>query len=384
MNRFLCLVLPLYLLWQSALAQDSTRTRFALTTTVGTLTTTDRPETGWQVRQQLAYFPTQQLGIAVGISWGCQRQLQGINSLISSTLIKTYTRDLNTIDASVVLRLIDSRRHLLMISGGVATVSQQTILIDSVYTPTSPPPTSALVQLTSKDRSDWAPLVGLGYQYKLSPRFAVGAEGRILWAPNGQRISNLGVSATYRFNASAASLGLPVVTADERQWGIRTAVNFSGSYERGYGEQWLARPVAGLWAELPLSLTWAMRGELSYAGRGTERERVEFGSTTYLSASSRVNYLDASLLFRNEIRPNWHIFIGPHLSFFLNGTYQSGGTAYPVNKGINSGLTLGTSVNLTRRIALDARYVRDIIRFGSEPYGGFQGFQLGTNIQLGK
>lgn len=384
MHRFLHSFLLLSLLWQAASAQDSTQTRFALTTTIGSLNTSDLAETGWQARQQLAYFPTQRFGIALGLSWGSQKHLSSVNSFITNELISTYTRDLNTVDASLLLRLVDSRRHVLTLAGGLANVSQHTIRVDSVYSSSSSPPSSRPVRLRTEDRRDWAPLVGLTYQYKLSPRFAVGAEGRMIWVPNGQRISNLGLSATYRFNASAASLGLPIVPTDERLWGVRAAINFSGSYERGEGEIWLPRLVAGLWAELPLSLTWAMRGELSYAGRGVERERVEFGTTAYSATSSRVNYLDMSLLFRNEIRENWHVFVGPHLSCFLNGSYQSGGRAFPVNEGINSGITLGTSVNLSRRIALDARYVRDIIRFGSEPYDGFQGFQLGTAIRLNK
>lgn len=369
---------------QSATAQDSTHTRLAVTTTISRLTTTDVAEAGWQVRQQLAYFPTSRLGVAVGLSWGNQAQVGRVKSLIASDLLQTYTRSLNTADLGLLVRLADSRRHALTLLGGLALVTQKTVRVDGVYPTSSNPAASLPVRLVTTDRHDWAPLVGLAYQYKLSARFGMGAEGRMIWVPKGQRISTLGLSATYRFNVSAASLGLPAVPVDERLWGIRAAVNFSGNYERSVGEIWLPLPVAGLWAELPISLTWTMRGELSYAGRGVERERVEFGTTAYLPTSSRVNYLDMSLLFKNELRENWYVFVGPHLSFFLNGMYQSGGTAYPVDKGINSGLTLGMSVNLTRRLALDARYVRDIIRFSSEPYGGYQGFQFGTNMRLSK
>lgn len=303
------------------------------------------------------------------------------------TVLKNiYDRNIIQSDISLVLRPIATRRHILSLSVGIAALRQITTRADCVYVRLNPlnQQNEIYAQPNVSDQRVATPVVGASYQFRVSPRFALGLDGRLTWGTGGQRISSVGVSGNYRFNVSAASLGLPPIAADELTWGVRGAANISGQYERSAGEVWLTRLAAGVWVQVPVSVSWAMRGELTYVQRGYEVEKTTQAGYTYLPASSRANYIDATLLFRNELSEHWHLFLGPHLSFFLNGTYQSNGTSYPVNTGINSGLTLGTSVNITRRIALDARYVRDIIRFGSQPYGGFQGFQLGTSVGLNR
>lgn len=358
-------------------AQDST-TRFAFGTTAGQISEGSGQPGGWSVRQQVTYFPTQRVGVALGLNWGSIEQPL-TDPASAEQLWRFYVRALNTTDLSVVLRLFDSRRHAIAVQGGGAVLRAKTVHADSVAFLTSPLGAVARYNIT-EDRTV-VPMLGATYQFRFSPRFSAGVEGR--WLLTQQPIRTLGLAATYRFNVSAASLGFSPVAVDELTWGLRAGLNLSGPYERGNASYRLApRALAGVWLQLPLGLNWQLRPELSYVGRGYDR--MPPSGRRVIDGSDRSHYVDATLLFSTEIMPNWRALLGPNLGFLLNGQFVTDNQTYPVRPGLNSGLVLGTSVALGRRVALDARYVRDIIQFGSEPYNGYQGFQFGTSIRLGK
>jgi hypothetical protein len=365
-------------------AQDSTRYRLEVTTLAGSLRTTDRPLGGVLLGQQFAFFPTRRVGVAVGFGWGEQNAPAPLSRTDVAGLAGIYQRETMYTEASLLLRPLDTRRHALTLSAGIASVGQTATFVDSVYTLPNRPANELSLRVANISRQTAGAVLGATYLFRVSRRVGVGVSGRLLWGPDGQRVSSVGLAGTYRFNVSAASLGFSSFATDERQWGIRAAVNLSAPFERNPATVWLPRPALGLWLQLPLSVNWNLRGELSVVGRGTEQQATSVGPSTYPDRITQTSYLDATLLFSNDISEHWQAFIGPNLGFSLSGERIYDGFREVPASVINSGLVLGTSVRIGQRLALEARYVRDIIRFSREPYNGYQGFQFGTSVRLGR
>ncbi|MBC8155597.1 MAG: PorT family protein, partial [Bacteroidetes bacterium] len=132
----------------------------------------------------------------------------------------------------------------------------------------------------------------------------------------------------------------------------------------------------GVWVEIPLSLTWAVRGEVNYAQRGY-RDLPNFGNA---------NYLELPLLFSHEVAYHWRVYGGPYLAVYLNGYTESDGIRNPPTRShIVSGLMLGTTYALSNRFAADLRYQRDWANLSSSPYSQvYHSFQLGLNYTIGR
>ncbi|GAB3500572.1 hypothetical protein GCM10027341_26090 [Spirosoma knui] len=361
-------------------AQSQEFRRFEAETGMYTLRLPAPYNNGWTVRQQLTGYISPRLGIALGVGWGGSANTDPLNAgkdpykiADRSRLVDFYLRNQRTIDLSIVALPVLSRRHQVKVQVGLSAFRSREIRIDSSFE-TAPGYTEAVMRYTDTRRV--IPMAGIGYDFRLSSRLAVGVNATGYFMGESKPITILGMRGTYRFNLSADSLGMKPIPWENLQVGVRAGVHVVGQNGGGPGGRYRTRFVGGLWAEMPLSLTWDIRGELNYAQRGFRSEEVKIGNTRYLPGSGNLNYLETPLLFRHEVAYRWYLYGGPYLAFFLNGHTEIEGQPTSVLKPhTNSGLMLGASYALTSKLAVDIRYQRDLVQISTTPYGGFHSFQ---------
>lgn len=373
------------LLWKFSSAQAQTPYRFEAETAAGMLQVPSSDRNGWAVRQQLTAYVGPRVGVSVGLTWGGSANTTPLDAKVARNsfgrpdpvqLTNFYVRDERMVDLSVVFLPVLTRRHQLAVRAGVSAHRSNATRVDSTvfYRPNTGDYQTVLSQ-TSTSRV--MPMLGASYDYRLTNRWAVGAFGTAHVAGAAQPTTTYGLRTTYRFNLGTDSLGMNAIDRSELRAGIRLAGNLTAVNGRSSASVYRFRGAGGLWVELPLSLTWQIRGEINYAQRGYESRELRLGSSRYLPTFGNLNYLELPLLFRNEVAYRWHLYWGPYLAFFLNGRAESDGQARPTQSHTISGLMLGADYRLTDQLALDARYQRDLIRLSSTPYGGLHGFQLG-------
>lgn len=382
--RFLFLAL-------TGFAQVPERYRFEVETGGGSLRLPSPYRTGYFYRQQLTGFVSPRVGVALGLNWGSSSNLKPLT--ISDPRAKyqpdpaqiksAYQRTDQLTDLSLVWLPIRTRRHQVRVQGGVSLYRQRETRADSLvyFNPRDPYYEIIPKQIATRQV---VPVVSVGYDFRPSARWSVGVVGTRYFR-SGDNITALGVRVGYRLGFSADSLGIKPLRLNELIWGVRGAgsgVNFN---QKGVNTQYRFRFNGGIWAELPLSLTWSVRGELNYAQRGYKLREVQRGNIRYLSASGSANYLEMPLLFRHEASYRWHLYGGPYMAFFINGHTESDGQPNPPTPGHTLlGLMFGTSFDLTDRLAFDARYQRDMLKLSLKPYGGFHSFQVGLTYTVQK
>ncbi|MFD2572441.1 porin family protein [Spirosoma soli] len=361
-------------------AQTPESRRFEVETGAYTLRLPSPDNNGWTIRQQVTGYLGPRLGIAFGLAWGASANADPLKSgqnpsyfADPNRLTEFYRRNQQMVDLSLVALPILSRRHQLKVQAGLSIFRRREIGIDSLV---EYAPGNIYAVLRYTDTRRVVPMAGAGYDFRLSPRWAVGVNGTAYFSDEGKPTTTLGVRATYRFGLSADSLGMKPIPWDDLRVGVRLGANVIGRNGRGPGDRYRTKLVGGLWAEMPLSLTWAVRGEINYAQRGYRIDEVKQGNTRYLAASANLNYLETPLLFRHEVAYRWYLYGGPYLAFFLNGSSETEGKPNPaVQPHTTSGLMLGASYNLTSKLVADIRYQRDLIQISTTPYGGFHSFQ---------
>ena len=384
-NRVLIAVMILGSGLSTALAQ--TPFRFEAEAGAGTLRVPGTDRTGWAVRHQLTAYVRPRVGVSVGLTWGGSANTDPLDTRTTpnpfgrpdpAKLNQFYVRADRMADLSMVFLPVLTRRHQLTVRAGASVYHSNATRVDRVifYQPGNGDYQTVLSQ-TSTSRV--APLVGVSYEYRLSNRWAMGLQGTAYFTSQSQPTTTVGLRTTYRFNLGADSLGIKSIDRNELRAGVRLAGNLTSENERSSADVYRLRSVAGLWAELPLSLTWQIRGEINYAQRGYQTRDVGQGGH---SRFGNLNYLEIPLLFRNEVAYHWHLYGGPYLAFFLNGRAESDGKPEPVQPYTASGLLLGADYQFSDRLSLDVRYQRDVLRLSSSPYGGLHGFQLGLNYTI--
>ncbi|MCY7357860.1 MAG: PorT family protein [Rudanella sp.] len=388
MNKYsifqLLLALSFLFTTPNGFAQATERYRFEVETGGGTLRLSGSYRAGYFYRQQLTGFVSPRVGVALGLNWGNSSNLKPLTITDPQAAyqpdpaqIKSfYQRTDQMTDLSLVWLPVRTRRHQIRVQGGVSLYRQRETKVDSLLYLTPRDPYYETIPSQTNTRQV-VPVVSLGYDFRPSKRWSVGVVGTHYFIPGGNTTA-LSVRVGYRLDFSADSLGIRSIRSNELSWGIRAAgsgVNFN---QKGVNTQYRLRFNGGVWAELPLSLTWSLRGEMNYAQRGYKVREVQRGNIRYLSAMGSPNYLELPLLFRHEASYRWHLYGGPYLAFFLNGHTESDGQPNPPTPGHTLiGLMLGASYNLTSRLAFDARYQRDMLKLSSKPYGGFHSFQAG-------
>lgn len=389
-------ILVSLLLTVSAQAQPTNPSRFELELGGGVLRLPTPYRSGYVFRQQLTGYVSPRIGVALGLSWGSSANFNALNTRNPADtqgwenqpdpaqLSSLYQRTEQMTDLSVVALPVLTRRHQLKVQAGLSAYRSRKTSVDTIVYPEPRFPYYEIVpRQTSTLR--FVPVVGAGYDFRLSNRWSVGINGAAYFTGASAPTTTFGLRGAYRFNIIADSLGLAPIRWNEATWGIRAAGSVVADNGRTNGVYRL-RFNGGLWAEVPLSLTWAVRGELTYAQRGFRAREVQYSNNVRAIAGlGNANYLELPLLFRHEVAYRWHLYGGPYLAFFLNGFSRFDGVAEePVSSHTISGLMLGTSYNLTDRLAVDLRYQRDLITLSSTPYGGFHSFQLGLNYAFGK
>lgn len=374
--------------WGAALAQ--TPYRFETEMGVGVLRVPGGDRTGGAVRQQLTGYIRPRIGVSVGLTWGGLANTAPLDGKAARNqfghpdptgLRQFYVRAERMVDLSVMFLPVLTRRHQLAVRAGVSAYRSNVTRVDSIvlYRPGNGDYQTKLSQ-TSTNRV--APMLGASYDYRLSNRWAVGAFGTAYFTGVAQPTTTFGLRTTYRFNLGTDSLGMRAIDRSELRAGVRLAANVTADNDRSLASVYRLRGAGGLWAELPLSLTWHIRGEINYAQRGYQSRELRQGNVRYLPAFGNLNYLELPLLFRNEVAYRWHLYWGPYLAFFLNGRTSSNGQARPVQPHTISGLMLGADYQLSDRLSLDIRYQRDLLRLSSTPYGGLHGFQVGLSYSI--
>lgn len=370
----------------NVLGQSPNRYRFEAEAGVSTLTLPTPYRAGWHIRQQLTGYFRPRLGVALGIGWGASSNNDPLSTFDPASreysqpdpaqLRAFYTRQEHMTDLSLVILPILSRRHQVKVQAGISVYRRSEVGVDSIFRENPSSPTYRTIGKFTDTRQA-VPMAALSYDFRFSSRWAVGINGTAYFTGNNKPTTTIGLRATYRFGLSADSLGMKPVPWNELRAGVRLGASLVGENGMSPAARYRTRFVGGLWAELPLSLTWAVRGELNYAQRGYRLDEVDLGSIKYLSGFANLNYLEMPLLFRHEVAYRWHLYTGPYLAFFLNGyTETSGQRNKPVKPSTITGLMFGVSYNLTDRLSADLRYQRDLIQISSTPYGGFHSFQL--------
>ena len=373
-----------------AVAQTTENRRFDLETGVSTLNLPTPYRAGWHVRQQLTGYLRPRLGIALGVGWGASAN----NDPLATTdpanpglyaqpdpaqLRDFYSRQDRMTDLSLVVLPVLTKRHQLKAQVGLSVYRQREIRVDSIFR-LNPryPDYQTTGKLTNTSRV--VPMAAVGYDYRISSRWGVGVNGVAYLTGNGAPTTTLGLRGTYRFGLSADSLGMNPVSWNELRAGVRLGAGLVGENSMGPGGRYRTRFAGGLWAELPLSLTWAVRGEINYAQRGYRSDEVKTGTSRYLSNFASLNYLEIPVLFRHEVAYGWHLYAGPYVAFLINGYTETEGVRNPpLNANSVTGLVVGASYALTNRLSADLRYQRDLIQISSAPYGGLHSAQLGIS-----
>ncbi|SOD95907.1 porin family protein [Spirosoma fluviale] len=368
------------------LAQLSSQQRFELEAGISALHLPTPYRSGWHLRQQLTAYIRPRLGIALGIGGGVsanndplmtQDPASPSSSQPNPTQLSAfYKRQEYMTDFSVVALPLLTKRHQVKVQAGLSVYRRHEIGVDSIVRENPKNPAYFVVGKIINTRRV-VPMAALSYDYRLSSRWAVGVNGTAYFTGSGQPTTTLGLRGTYRFGLSADSLGMKPLPWNDLRAGVRLGASLVGQNSMGPGGRYRTRFVGGLWAELPLSLTWAVRAELNYAQRGYRSVGVSTGNMRYLSNYANLNFLEIPFLFRHEVAYRWHLYTGPYLAFFLNGyTETEGNRNPPIRPSTSSGLLLGTSYKITDRLAANLRYQRDLVQISSTPYGGFHSFQL--------
>ena len=363
--------------------QSPLRHRFEIEASGGALQLPAPYQTGWFVGQQLTGYIHPRIGIALGLNWANSANLEPLDTQNPdendqfamlkpdpAKLLDFYQRQEQMNNLSAVFVPVLTRRHQLKAQVGLALYQRREFGVDQIIYP-EPRDRSHYVEVSRLINSRRVlPMAAVGYDLRLSDRWAVGLNATTYFTGAERPTSTFGLRTSYQFGLLADSLGMKAISLSELRAGVRlsaSAVNRNSSDGR-----YRFRSVSGLWAELPLSLIWLVRGEINYAQRGY-RSRVS-------STLSSLNYLELPLLFRHEVGYHWHLYGGPYLAFFLNGYRRFDGVdEEPVRPHTVSGLMLGTTYSFTDRLAADLRYQRDLVTLSSTPYGGFHSFQVGLN-----
>jgi|GEM_PF-3958497 len=370
--RLLPFTAILTLLLRPAFAQTP---RWEVTTGLGALRMSDKDQTGWLLRQEATYRAGKRWGLAVGLGVGGLRHLSPLASGQPFDVLRFYNRQVRTTDLSAVLIPVQTVRHTLRLVVGVTHWRQRSTQAERVQLA---PFTEAEYLLRYEQTNRLAPQAALAYQYHLSRRWGLGLEGRAYW-PGNTTSTFLGLTGTYRFRLRADSMGLGSVERDELRAGLRLVGSAARLNGAAPGMQYRPDFGGGLWLEVPLNLSWHLQAEASYVRRGFRQTERRIGNARYLPGYGQINYLDWTLLFRHEVAPRWSLLAGPQLSVFLDGRTQSGGRFSPIGSHSIGGLVIGTLVNLNDRLALDARYHRDLLSLSTNQSGGLHSFQLGLS-----
>ncbi|QJD77988.1 porin family protein [Spirosoma rhododendri] len=386
MNR-LAIVIGLLMTGGAAVAQVSSSYRFELEAGGGLIRLPNVDYNGWSAKQQLTTYIKPRLGVSVGINWAGASNIAPLSYLPDqyglpnpARLNEFYVRSDRMLDLSAVVLPVLTRYHQVSIRVGISAYRSSTTQVDSLiyYDPRDRSNYETVLHQRTTDRL--SPLLGVGYDYRLSNRWSVGAYATAyLNAPDRQTASTFGLRTAYRFNVSADSLGLASIDKGAIRTGIRLAGNVSASNGRTVADFYRLRGIGGLWAEVPLSLTWQFRAELNYAQRSAQTDEVRTGRVRFLPGSNNRNYLEIPLLFRNEVAYKWHLYIGPYFATLLNGRAESDGKPVAVVPHSVVGVIVGADYQLSDRFSVDVRYQRDMVQLSSRPYGGLHGFQLGIN-----
>lgn len=379
-------------------AQSVTRYRFEVETGVGTLQLPSPYRPGWLVRQQLTGYLSPRMGVALGVNWGASANRTPLRTTDPAgragssfpnpdpaQLREFYQRNETMTNLSLVLLPILTNRHRVRVQVGLSAYKRREIGVDSIiyFGPRRGDYFEQVARVTNTMRV--VPTAAVGYDFRLSNRWAAGISATGWFTSNGRPTTSVGVHGVYRFGLPADSLGLRPADWKAVQYGLRAGASAVSLNGRSPASVYRVRFNGGVWAELPLSLTWAVRGELSYAQRGYASREVRQGNIRYLPAFGNVDYLEMPLLFRHEVAYRWHLYGGPYLAFFLNGYTESDGKRNePVRPHTVGGLMMGTSYAFTNRLAVDIRYQRDLVTLSSTPYGGFHSFQAVLNYTIGK
>ena len=370
-----------------AIAQTPENRRFEVEIDVSTLSLPTPYRTGWHVRQQLTGYIKPRLGIALGIGWAASANNDPLHTTDPATggrypqpdpaqLRDFYQRQERMTDLSLVVLPVLTKHHQLKAQIGLSLYRRREIGVDSIF---REDPRDPFYRTTAKfiNTNRVVPMAALGYDYRISNRWDIGVNGTAYFTGDGAPTTTLGLRGTYRFGLSADSLGMNPIPWNELRAGIRLGTGFVAQNGMGPGSRYRARFTGGLWAELPLSLTWAVRGEVNYAQRGYRSDEVKTGNLRYLSGFANLNYLEIPILFRHEVAYHWHLYTGPYLAFFLNGyTETEGKRNPPIQQSTVTGLMAGTTYAFTDRLFADLRYQRDLVQIASAPYGGQHSVQL--------
>lgn len=368
--------------------------RFEINGNVSHLSLPTPYRAGWQIQQQLTGYFRPRLGIVLGFGWGGSVNNDPLTTLDPASpsysqpdpaqLKAFYKRQDYMTNLSLVVLPVLTRRHELKLQAGLSIYRQREVEVDSVFREDPRFPVYRTVG-RFMDTRRVVPMVALGYAFRLSPRWSVGVNGAAYLTGGSRPITTLGLHTSYRFGVSADSLGMKPARWQELQAGVRAGATVVAENNMQVGGHYRTRFIGGLWAELPLSLTWRVRGEINYAQRGYRNDDVDLGSTRYVARVANLNYLEVPLLLRHEVAERWHIYAGPYLAFFLHGYAETAGVQQTVTMpNTNGGLMLGLSYDLTERLTADLRYQRDLVQFASAPYGGFHSFQATVGWTLRK
>lgn len=356
---------------------------------------------GYFFRQQVTGYITPHVGLALGLGWGSSANLAPLATRDPrepddkyaqpdpAKVGEFYQRTDQMTDVSVVLLPVLTRRHQVKLQLGVSVYRQRETGVDTLIYPEPRFPNYNIVpRQTTTARL--APVLGVGYDVRLSNRWAVGLNGTAYFTGKNagtstRPITTVGVRGTYRFSLRADSLGFAPIQWNEATWGVRAAGSAVASNGRA-DSPYRLRFNGGVWTEIPLSLTWTMRGEVNYAQRGYRIRELRRTGYRVLPGSGNANYLELPLLFSHEVAYRWRVYGGPYLAVYLNGYTESDGVRNPPARSHTvSGLMLGTTYALSNRFAADLRYQRDLVNLSSTPYSDvYHSFQLGLNYTIGK
>ncbi|MBO0949488.1 porin family protein [Fibrella forsythiae] len=362
--------------------------RFEAETGVSSLRLPAPYRAGWQVRQQLTAYVRPRLGIALGMGWGGSANNDPLNAVQNkygqpdpNALLDYYNRQESMTDLSAVWLPLLTRRHQLKVQVGLSLQRRREVNIDSIFREQQNDPYYDAFP-TYTDQSRVMPMVALGYDYRLSPRWSVGVNAVAYLPASEKAITTFGLRTSYRFNISRDSLGTSAGFIEPLTWGVRVAASRVGDNgSSSAASRNVTKFVAGLWAEYPLSLTWAMRGEFNYAQRGYRFDGYKTSSGSASALTVEATYLEVPLLFRHEAADRLHLYAGPYLAFLLDGTsQQEGKPAVSTGAHTNTGLMFGADFKFSKSLSLDLRYQRDLIQLSTSPYSNtFHSYQLGVN-----
>lgn len=373
-------------------AQTPDRFRFEAEAGVATLNLPKPYRTGSLYHQQLTGYFSPHWGMALGLHWGSSANRSPLKTIYANqsttsggppqlpdpvALRSFYQRSEQMTNLTFVFRPVLSRRHQVKVQAGLSAYSRREFGVDSVrYIGTDRSYFETVGQYTDKRRV--VPMAAIGYDVQLSSRWAVGLSATAYFTGDRQPTTALGLRGTYRFNVLADSLGINTIDTDGLHVGVRAGTTLTSTTGNSPDQVYRARFVGGVWAELPVSLTWALRGEVNYNQRGYRIRGAQTNGSTYRSGFGNLNYLDLPLFVRYEAAYKWHVYGGPYIAFYLNGYTQTAEKRNPAIKPHTvGGLAFGTSYDLTKKLALDARYSQDLLFLSNSQESNLRGFQVG-------